>query len=96
MWRFVTFRPRTAEVPLRDPMEEAQHQRDMEAQYREFMGREMAVFMSQRQLAAVNCPDQLVLPEGQFPRWARSRRFVLRLRGFWVLPETGSAPRGRD
>ena len=48
MWRFVTFRPQTAEVPLREPMEEAQHQRDMEAQYREFMGREMPVFMSQR------------------------------------------------
>ena len=48
MWRFVMILPRTAEVPLRDPMEEAQHQRDMEAQYREFMGREMPVFMSQR------------------------------------------------
>ena len=48
MWRFVTFRPPTAKVPPRDPMEEAQHQWDMEAQYREFMGREMAVFMSQR------------------------------------------------
>ena len=64
MWRFVTFRPRTAEVPLREPMEEAHHQRDMEAQYREYMGREMAMFVSQRQLAAGNCPDQLVLPGG--------------------------------
>ena len=48
VWRFVTFRPRTAEVPLLSPVEEARHLQVMEAQYRDQMSREMAVLMSQR------------------------------------------------
>ena len=46
-------------------MKEGRHQRDMEAQYREYMGREMAEFMLQRQLVARGHPGQRMLP-GEF------------------------------
>ena len=63
MWRFMTFRPRTAEVSPVDPQLDAQHQRVMEAQYREHMGREMEKFLAQRQLEAGLRQDPGVLPE---------------------------------
>ena len=46
VWRFVTFRPRTAEGSLLGPVEEARQIRVMEAQCREHMARELAQIMS--------------------------------------------------
>ena len=51
-------------MPLLDPAEEAQHHRVMEAQYREHMNREMAVFMSRRLEAAGSLPGPSVVSGG--------------------------------
>ena len=47
VWRFVTFRPRAAELPVVDQLEQVRLLRVMEAQCRDQMSREMAALMSQ-------------------------------------------------